>query len=117
MSAKRTVVVKALVLQVSWSELLTIGAFVVRAVDMKMPCGMAVKTYSLWSRAIDGPRWGVLRCNSSGVGCSTVLMKGRARISGVVDEGGSDGQWGRSRSLKAHSSWHRGSRNRQSRGW
>ena len=47
--AKRTVVTKALILRVAWGELSAIGTFVVRAVDMKIPCGVAVKTYSLWS--------------------------------------------------------------------
>ena len=46
-SAKRTVVMKATILRVTWGGLSAIGTFIVGAVDMKMPCGVAVKTYSL----------------------------------------------------------------------
>ena len=48
-SAKRTVVMKTTILRVTWGMLLAIGTFIVGAVDTKMPCGVAVKTYSLWS--------------------------------------------------------------------
>ena len=83
-AAKRTVVSNTTVLRVARGMLATVRALIFQAVDMKMPCNVAVKTTSLSSHCGLWAQMGVLRCNSSGVGGSTALMKGRARISRII---------------------------------
>ena len=46
-SAKRTVVPNTMVLRVARGALTTVGAFILWAIDTKMPCSMTVKTTSL----------------------------------------------------------------------
>ena len=83
-AAKRTVVSNTLVLRVARGALVAVRTLVFRAVHTKMPCGVAVKTTSLRSRCGFWAQMGISRCNSSGVGGSTTLMKGRARVSGDI---------------------------------
>ena len=47
--AKRTVVAHTTVFGVAQGTLVTVGILIVQTVNTKMPSGMAVKTYSLWS--------------------------------------------------------------------
>ena len=86
--AKRTVVSSAMILGVTRGLLLTVGTLILQTVDMKMSLAMAVKTRSL--RSHDGlwAQAGISRCNSSGVGCSVALVKGRVRVGGVIEESG-----------------------------
>ena len=48
-AAKRTIVVHATVLRMARGALATVGTLVLWAINMKMPCNMAVKTTSLVS--------------------------------------------------------------------
>ena len=73
-----------MVLRVARGVLAAVRAFVFWAVNMKMPCDVAVKTMSLSSHCGLWAQMGVSRCNSSGVGGGMALMKGRARISGII---------------------------------
>ena len=84
--AERTVVLKAAVLGMSGGMLSAVGEFIVGTADINMPQGVAVKTNSLWSCHHWWAHTGVLRDNLSGIGGSVVLMKGRVRISGFVNE-------------------------------
>ena len=70
-----------------WSAVRT---FILREVNTKITCGMAVKTYSLWSCCYWWAQTGVSRNNPSRIRHGVVLMKGRTKISRVIDEGGSD---------------------------
>ena len=79
-AAKRTIVSNTMVLRVARGVLATVRVLVFWAVNMKMPCNMAVKTTSLSSWA----QMGVSRCNLSGVGGGATLMKGGAGISEIV---------------------------------
>ena len=48
--AKRTVVLGATILGVTWGALTAVGTFIFRTVDTKVPCEVTVKTTSLVSR-------------------------------------------------------------------
>ena len=61
---------------------------ILQTVDTKMPLAMAVKTRSLHSHDRLWAQVGISRCNSSGVECSVALVKGRARVSRVIEESG-----------------------------
>ena len=69
-STKRTVVARAMVLEVAWGLLAAVGTLVLWTVDTKMPMVMAVKTQSPQSQRIVGPvrdlkvqlKWGMRRC-------------------------------------------------------
>ena len=89
-SAKRTIVLKTAVLGMSRGTSSAVRAFVIRAVNTKMPEGMTVKTYSLLSCGHCWAQMGVSRDNSSGIGCHMVLVESGMRISQVVDKGGSN---------------------------
>ena len=81
---KRTVVSNTTVLGVPRGPLMAVGTFVFQAVNTKMPCNVTVKTTSLRSHCGFWAQTGVSRCNSSGIGGSTVLMKSRVRVSGDI---------------------------------
>ena len=80
-AAKRTKVSKTMVLGVSWGTLSAVGTFVIWAINMKMPEGVAVIIDSLMSCLHGWAQMGILRDNTSGVGGGMVLMKGRTRVS------------------------------------
>ena len=82
--AKRTVVSNTTVLRVARGTLVAVRTLIFQAVDTTMPCSMAVKTMSLHSCCGLWAQTGVSRCNLSGVGGSTSLMKGRAGISEII---------------------------------
>ena len=65
--AKRTVVAQAMVLGVAWGMLMTIGTFIFRTIDVKMPEVMAVKTNSFQSCCHGWAQMGVSRDNLSKV--------------------------------------------------
>ena len=65
--AKRTVVLSTAILGVTWGVLTTVGAFVLRAINTKMPCEVTVKTTSLISHQGLWAQMGISRCNSSGI--------------------------------------------------
>ena len=46
-AAKGTVVVHTMILGMAQGTLSTVGTFIIGTVDTKMPCGVAVETYSL----------------------------------------------------------------------
>ena len=91
--AKRTVVVRAMILGVAQSALSAVRALIFWTVDAKMPLVMTLKTNScckhnrLWAQS------GIVRCNSSGVRSGASLMKGRAGIGRLVDESEGDRLW------------------------
>ena len=94
-SAKRTVVMSAMILGMAWGSLMTVGAFIVWTVDMKMPCSVALKTKSLCRREGLWAQTGVLRCNTSGVRGGLSLLKSRMNISedisGDINQSGGSG--------------------------
>ena len=96
--AKRTVVSYATVLRVARGALATVRALVLQAVNMKMPCDVAVKTNSLISCCGLWAHMGVLRCNLTEVRSGTALMKGRTRVSRDIQQGSGGqqqrGHWG-----------------------
>ena len=62
----------------------TAGAFILRAVDTEMACGMTLKTTSLCSRDRFWAQVGIARRNLRRIrGCVT-LVKGRSCVSGDV---------------------------------
>ena len=85
-SAKRTVVARAMILGVAQGTLLAVRTLILWTVDAKMPLVVTLKTNScckhnrLWAQS------GIMRCNLSGVGSGVSLMKGRAGISRLVNE-------------------------------
>ena len=79
--AKRTVVLSATILEMARSTLTTVGALILRTVDAKMPCKVAVKTNSLSRHCGFWAQVGILRCNASGIGSGMALLKGGARVS------------------------------------
>ena len=85
--AKRTVVLNTTILGVTRGALMAAGALILQAVNMKMPCDMVVKTTSLSSHCGLQAQTGVSRCNSSGVGGGTALLKGGVRIGGIIQQG------------------------------
>ena len=87
--AKRIKVSKTTVLGMSWGSLLAIRAFIVQAINTKMPKGVAVITDSFRSRLHGRAQTGISRVNVSGVGGSVVLVKGRMRVSRGINESGS----------------------------
>ena len=66
-SAKRTVVVRAMVLGVAWSALTAVRTFVFWTVNTKMPLVVTLKTNSCRSHDRLQAQPGIMRCNSSGV--------------------------------------------------
>ena len=82
--AKRTVVLKAMVLGVARGALTAVGTLILWAIDTKMPCGVTLKTASLASRQGFWVQMGVTRCNSSGIRGGTSLMEGRMGVSRVI---------------------------------
>ena len=88
-AAKRTKVSKTMVLGMSQGSLSAIRAFIVLAIDTKMPESMAVITDSLKSCLHGQAQTGISRDNASGVGGSVVLVKGRMRVSRGINESGS----------------------------
>ena len=96
---------------------MTVGALIVRTVNMKMSEGVAVITNSLWSCCHGWAQVGILRDNMSGVRGSMVLMKGRMRVSRSINKSSSGRQQGGHRSFKTFSGgWHVWSRDWQRRG-
>ena len=85
-SAKRTVVARAAILGVAQGMLSAVRTLVLGTVDVKMPLVVTLKTNScckcngLWAQL------GIVRCNSSGIGSSASLMKGRMGINWLVYE-------------------------------
>ena len=81
MSTVGAIISDTVVLWMTGSPLTTTGAFVFRAVDMEMACGMALKTTShcscdgFWAQA------GIVRCNACGIGGCATLVKGRSSVS------------------------------------
>ena len=66
-SAKRTVVARAMVLGVAWSALTAVRTFIFQTVNMKMPLVVTLKTNSCSSRDRLQAQPGIMRHNSSGV--------------------------------------------------
>ena len=79
--AKRTVVLGTTILGVTWGALMASGTFILWAVNMQVPHEVTVKTMSLISHQGFWAQTGISRCNSSGIRCSSALMKGRTRVS------------------------------------
>ena len=84
MPAEGAIISDTAVLWMTGSSLATAGAFILRAVDTEMACGMTLKTTSLCSRDRFWAQAGIARCNSHRIrGCAT-LVKGRSCVSGDV---------------------------------
>ena len=127
LAAESAVITNAAVLGVSRGMLVATRALILRTVDAKMPCGVALKTTSLrccdwlWAQA------GISRCNLSGVGGHSSLMKHGLRISGYIsrdiEKSSSGGLQGRNRIFQTWSRrggmWHgdRQSKKRQINSW
>ena len=100
-STEGAIISDTVVLRVTGSPLTTAGAFILRAVDTEMACGMALKTMSRCSRDGFWAQAGIMRCNMCGIGGRATLVKGRASISGDVRRdvkqhgGGGLWQWDR----------------------
>ena len=83
-STARAIISDTAVLWVTGSPLTTTGAFIFRAVDTEMTCGVALKTMSRCSRNRFWAQAGIVRCNSCWIGGCATLVKGRSNVSGDV---------------------------------
>ena len=66
-ATEHAIVTGAAILGMTWCLLMTVGTFVIGAVDTKMPKGVALKTTSLQSHCWFWAQPGIARCNSGGV--------------------------------------------------
>ena len=80
-SAEGTIVSDTAVLGMAGSLLAAARALVLRAVDMEMACGMALKTMSCCIRNGFWAQAGIVRCNSCWIGGRATLAKGRSSVS------------------------------------
>ena len=67
------VVADAVILGVARGSLVAAGTFVLQAINMEMPSGMALTTMSLVSHDRFWAQLGISRCSLSGVGSGTPL--------------------------------------------
>ena len=72
-STEGAIIPDTVVLWMAGSPLTTAGAFMLRAVDMEMACGMALKTTSRCSRDGFWAQAGIVRCNSCRIGGCVTL--------------------------------------------
>ena len=84
MSTEGAIISDTAVLRVTGSPLTTAGAFILRAVNTEMACGMELKTTSHCSHNGFWAQVGIMRCNLCGIGGHVTLVKGRLIVSGDV---------------------------------
>ena len=92
-SAKRTVVVRTMVLGVAWGMLPAVRTLVLWTVDTKMPLVVTLKTNSCCKHNRLQAQLGIMRCNLSGVGSGVSPMKCRAGVGRLINESEGDRLW------------------------